>query len=44
MGVAASGEPVHVVVGSDGQTAYMITAYHPNADVFESDLKTRKKR
>ena len=33
---------IHTVVGSDGETLYIITAYHPSVDKFGSDLKTRK--
>ena len=33
---------LHIVVGSDGNTIFFITAYYPNTDKFESDLKTRK--
>ena len=33
---------LHVVVGTDDTIVYVITAYYPNADKFEKDLKTRK--
>lgn len=33
---------LHIVVGSDGDTIFFITAYYPSTDKFESDLKTRK--
>ena len=33
---------IHVVVGSDGEYIYIITAYFPNKEKFEDDLKTRK--
>lgn len=33
---------IHVVVGTDGNYAYVITAYYPSTDKFEADLKTRK--
>ena len=33
---------LHVVVGSNGDTAFIITAYIPNALKFEADLKTRR--
>lgn len=36
--------PLHVVVGSDGSDIYAITAYRPNSDEWESDMKTRKGR
>lgn len=37
--------PLHVVASHDNalQTAYIITAYIPDATHFESDLKTRRK-
>ncbi|MCM1282746.1 MAG: DUF4258 domain-containing protein [Muribaculaceae bacterium] len=33
---------LHIVVGSDGNTIFLITAYYPDTDRFEADLKTRK--
>lgn len=33
---------LHVVVGSDNNSLFFITAYFPNTDKFEKDLKTRK--
>lgn len=33
---------LHIVIGSDGDTIFFITAYYPNTDKFEADLKTRK--
>lgn len=33
---------LHVVVGTDGTYAYIITAYFPSTEKFEIDLKTRK--
>ena len=35
---------LHVVAGTDGIMVYVITAYYPNTDKFEEDLKTRKGR
>lgn len=35
---------LHIVIGADEITAYVITAYYPSADKFEADLKTRKER
>ncbi len=34
---------VHVVVSDNGQYSKIITAYIPNTEIFEMDLKTRKK-
>ncbi|MCM1252953.1 MAG: DUF4258 domain-containing protein [Clostridium sp.] len=33
---------LHIVVGSDGNALFFITAYFPSTDKFEKDLKTRK--
>lgn len=41
-GHAVDGRVIHVVVGCDEEYAYIITAYIPNLDKFENDLKTRK--
>ena len=35
---------IHVVIGLDDDSVYVVTAYYPNRDKFESDLKTRKER
>ncbi len=35
---------LHIVVGSNGDTIFFITADYPNTDKFEMDLKTRKGR
>ena len=35
---------LHIVVGSNGDSIFFITAYYPNTDKFEMDLKTRKGR
>ncbi len=42
-GYADGSKAVHSVVGTDGEYIYIITAYIPNTDKFEKDLKTRKK-
>ncbi len=41
-GHAVDNRIIHVVVGCDEDYAYIITAYVPNLQKFESDLKTRK--
>lgn len=41
-GHAVDNRIIHVVVGCDEEYAYIITAYVPNLQKFESDLKTRK--
>lgn len=35
---------LHVVVGCDGDYIYAITAYYPDKDEWESDMKTRKEK
>lgn len=35
---------LHTVVSSDGATIYIITAYIPNLNEWESDYKTRKEQ
>jgi Domain of unknown function (DUF4258) len=39
------GKPLHVVASCDenNRRAFVITAYEPSKDVFESDYRTRKK-
>ncbi len=36
-------KPLHIVMAMDSNTCYIITAYRPNSEEFESDFKTRKK-
>ena len=43
-GNSLNGQALHVVVGCNDETLFMITAYYPNTDKFEADLKTRKRR
>ena len=42
-GYAIDGRTIHIVVGSDGEKLYIVTAYIPNIVKFEADLKTRRK-
>lgn len=42
LGMAVDNKYIHVVVASDGISIYIITAYYPNLDEWESDFKTRK--
>jgi len=44
LGAAIDGEYIHVVASHDSEWIYLITAYHPDADVWEPDFKTRKER
>lgn len=43
LGNEAAGAPLHVCCGQGPDELWMITAYHPNPDEWEADLKTRKK-
>ena len=43
-GYTAENKVLHIVVGSNGDTIFFITAYYPNTDKFETDLKTRKEQ
>ena len=43
MGTACDGQTIHIVLGSDDEKIYMITAYIPNTVIFHEDLKTRRK-
>ncbi len=43
-GHAADNRIIHVVVSDEGECGRIITAYIPNTDKFESDLKTRRER
>ncbi len=40
----ASEPPLHVVASSDGVSVYIITAYIPTIDEWESDYVTRKEQ
>lgn len=41
-GHTVEGKVLHTVVGTDGNTAYIITAYYPSMEKFQPDMKTRK--
>lgn len=43
LGADIDGGHLHVVVSHDDEWIYLITAYHPDPNVWESDFKTRKK-
>lgn len=34
--------PIHIVVGTDGETSYLITAYEPDADIWNEDFTKKK--
>lgn len=42
IGTTGTGETVHVVCGRGDGELWVITAYHPDTDKWEADLKTRK--
>ncbi|WP_455649069.1 DUF4258 domain-containing protein [Enterocloster citroniae] len=42
-GYTINNQIIHVVVGTDKEYAYMITAYFPNTIKFDDDLKTRRR-
>ena len=42
-GTTLTNKVLHVVVGTDGNYLYIITAYYPSENKFESDMKTRRK-
>lgn len=44
LGAAVDGEYIHVVASHDSEWIYLITAYHPDVDIWEPDFKTRKER
>ena len=37
-----NGKPLHVVVGMDDALVWLITAYYPSLDIWESDFMSRK--
>lgn len=39
-----AGKPLRVVAGSGGGFLWIITAYHPDTEQWESDFKTRKEK
>ena len=43
LGLTTAGEPLHAVCGRGEDEVWMITAYHPDSDEWEADLKTRRK-
>ena len=43
-GYTTQDKVLHIVIGADETTAYVIAAYYPSTDKFEADLRTRKER
>mgnify|MGYP003306612288 FL=1 len=44
LGMSIGNKFIHVVVSTDNDFIYLITAYIPNKEQWEDDLKTRKGR
>ena len=42
LGINTDSKYIHSVIGSNGSELTFITAYYPNLDKWEPDLKTRK--
>jgi len=42
LGMSVKLQPVHVVMSDEGNVSRIITAYFPNTEKWEIDLKTRK--
>lgn len=42
LGLAVKGVMLHTVIGSNLETLWIVTAYYPSLDKWETDLKTRK--
>lgn len=42
LGVSVKGEYLHVVIGCDNFYVYAVTAYFPDPNEWELDMKTRK--
>lgn len=42
LGVSMKESYIHVVVGSNMETIWIITAYDPDLNIWENDLRTRK--
>ena len=43
LGTDTAGDPLHVCCGRGPGELWMITAYHPDPDEWEPDLKTKKR-
>ena len=42
LGISKNQNFLHVVVGSNGEILWIITAYFPDSEKWETDMKTRK--
>lgn len=44
LGLSVKKQYLHVVVGSNLETLWIVTAYYPDSEKWESDFKTRKEK
>lgn len=44
LGTTKNNESIHIVCGISNNYVHMITAYHPNSDKWEDDMKTRREK
>lgn len=42
LGSSVGGRPIHIVVGSDLETLWIVTAYYPDPAQWSADFKVRK--
>lgn len=42
LGLSVAGQYLHVVIGTNMETLWIITAYYPNLQKWQNDFKTRK--
>lgn len=42
LGYTKNKQPLHIVIGTDKKTLWIITAYYPDNKQWENDFKTRK--
>lgn len=43
LGKSTEKRPIHILISFDNEFIYLITAYYPAPDLWEADLKTRKR-
>ncbi|MEG2000575.1 MAG: DUF4258 domain-containing protein [Evtepia sp.] len=44
LGLSQQQKPIHLVCGIGNGVLWIVTAYHPDPDKWETDLKTRKEQ
>lgn len=44
LGISTHNTPIHIVVSTDDEYIYLITAYYPDTNKWNPDFKTRKER